>query len=223
MIVIDMLKNKNKIKAFLNKYFKIEGDYSISDEGIINVEGDVELLYKTFNQDGFTELPIQFGDINGDFDFKHSNITTLKGFPHIVIYCCSITGSKHLKSLEFSPECHSLTIDNCSLISFDYLNCKKLYFNDLKIEKFGDNFSVKTFEFDYFSIKPTVNEFRYLLKLNPEFVTLQDCLWLDVIKDYHQHKDMFRVAQDFEEIYGETLVKPEDRIEIINSDLTMSI
>jgi hypothetical protein len=73
-------------------------NYTINDDGIINVNGRVDLHNK-----GLTELPLRFNKVNGSFDCSDNKLTTLKGSPRWVggsFYC----NYNQLTSLEFSPD-----------------------------------------------------------------------------------------------------------------------
>ena len=72
-------------------------NYKINSDGSIDVNGDVEINYE------FTELPLAFNKVTGDFDCSFNKLTTLKGGPRWVggfFYC----DNNQLTSLEFSPD-----------------------------------------------------------------------------------------------------------------------
>ena len=73
-------------------------NYTINDDGSIDVNGDVSLSY-----DGLTELPLRFNRVTGSFSCFDNKLTSLKGCPRWVgdWFSC---GSNKLTSLEFSPE-----------------------------------------------------------------------------------------------------------------------
>ena len=72
-------------------------DYTINDNGIVNVEGNV-------NMDGYQlkYIPFQFGHVAGYFDCSDNNLTNLKGCPHTVTDNFVCSGNK-LTSLEGAP------------------------------------------------------------------------------------------------------------------------
>ena len=73
-------------------------NYTINDDGSIDVNGDVNLFNKKL-----TELPLAFNKVTGDFDCSFNKLTTLKGSPKWVgrgFYC----DENSLTSLEFSPD-----------------------------------------------------------------------------------------------------------------------
>ena len=83
--------------SLICKQYKIK-NYTINDDGSIDVMGDVNLWNK-----GLTELPLTFNKVSGYFDCAGNNLTTLKGSPRWVgggFYC----DNNQLTSLEFSPE-----------------------------------------------------------------------------------------------------------------------
>ena len=73
-------------------------NYTINDDGSIDVNGDVYLSFKDL-----TELPLTFNKVTGWFDCSYNNLTTLKGCPRWVgsSFICSYN---NLTSLEFSPD-----------------------------------------------------------------------------------------------------------------------
>ena len=73
-------------------------NYTINDDGSIDVDGDVYL-----NNRVLTELPLTFNKISGSFDCGSNQLTSLKGSPKWVgndFYCAN----NKLTSLEFSPD-----------------------------------------------------------------------------------------------------------------------
>jgi hypothetical protein len=73
-------------------------NYTINDDGSIDVNGDVYLSFKDL-----TELPLTFNKVTGYFNCCYNNLTTLKGCPRWVgsSFICSYN---NLTSLEFSPD-----------------------------------------------------------------------------------------------------------------------
>ena len=73
-------------------------DYTIMDDGSIDVDGDVYI-----NDEGLTELPLTFNKVTGVFNCDDNKLTTLKGSPKSVGdgFDC---GGNNLTSLEGSPE-----------------------------------------------------------------------------------------------------------------------
>jgi hypothetical protein len=60
-------------------------NYTINDDGSIDVKGDVSIPTS-----GLTEIPITFNKVSGDFYCQNSDLTTLKGSPRFVggsFYC----------------------------------------------------------------------------------------------------------------------------------------
>ncbi len=86
-MTIDEICRKYKIK-----------NYTINDDGSIDVNGDVGLSYGVL-----TELPLVFNKVTGDFYCYENRLTSLKGSPKWVggNFSCY---DNHLTSLEFSPE-----------------------------------------------------------------------------------------------------------------------
>ena len=79
------------------KKYDIE-NYTINDDGSIDVDGEVELYGHQL-----TELPLTFNRVTGDFHCHFNGLTTLKGSPRWVggRFSCRIN---RLTSLEFSPD-----------------------------------------------------------------------------------------------------------------------
>ena len=73
-------------------------NYTINDDGSIDVDGDVSFCRK-----GLTELPLTFNKVSGNFDCGDNNITTLKGCPRWIggFFRASFT---EITSLDFSPD-----------------------------------------------------------------------------------------------------------------------
>ena len=73
-------------------------NYTINDDGSIDVDGNVNLSYKNL-----TQLPLTFNKVTGYFDCGRNGLTSLKGCPKWVgrgFYC----SNNRLTSLEFSPD-----------------------------------------------------------------------------------------------------------------------
>ena len=77
--------------------YEIE-NYTINNDGSIDVDGDVYLYEK-----GLTELPLTFNKVSGNFNCSINQLTRLKGSPRWVggWFSCS---HNDLTSLEFSPD-----------------------------------------------------------------------------------------------------------------------
>ena len=73
-------------------------NYTINDDGSIDVMGDVYLYNK-----GLTELPLTFNKVTGDFNCGRNRLTSLKGGPKWV-GCHFLCNRNKLSSLEFSPD-----------------------------------------------------------------------------------------------------------------------
>ena len=73
-------------------------NYTINDDGSIDVNGHVNLINK-----GLTELPLTFNKVYGYFDCGFNRLTSLKGSPRWIggWFDCR---SNNLTSLEFCPD-----------------------------------------------------------------------------------------------------------------------
>jgi hypothetical protein len=73
-------------------------NYTVNDDGSIDVNGNVDLSnYR------LTELPLTFNKVSGSFDCSNNNLTSLKGSPRWIggHFSCNYN---QLTSLEFSPD-----------------------------------------------------------------------------------------------------------------------
>jgi hypothetical protein len=73
-------------------------NYTINDDGSIDVNGNVDLYYMEL-----TELPLVFNRVNGYFRCSYNKLTTLEGCPKWISgnFSCSYN---NLTSLEFGPD-----------------------------------------------------------------------------------------------------------------------
>lgn len=73
-------------------------NYTINDDGSIDVAGDVDLSFKNL-----TELPLRFNKVTGNFHCGYNNLTSLKGSPRWIggNFTCNYN---QLTNLEFSPD-----------------------------------------------------------------------------------------------------------------------
>lgn len=86
------------LRSFLNSLGV--RNYTIRDDGLVDVDGDVEL--RRFN---FKQIPIQFGHIKGDFDISHStNLFNLENSPKQIDGNFVINECHNLVSLKGSKE-----------------------------------------------------------------------------------------------------------------------
>ena len=74
-------------KAAIIKWLTSVGvkNYTIRDDGIVDIDGDVSLQLRDE-----TSIPFQFGQVSGDFVCGHNNLTSLVGAPQSVgrnFYC----------------------------------------------------------------------------------------------------------------------------------------
>jgi hypothetical protein len=83
--------------SLICKKYGIE-NYTINDDGSIDVNGNVDLLWYRL-----TELPLNFNRVTGYFNCNCNKLTTLKGSPKWVGGSFSCINNQ-LTSLEFSPD-----------------------------------------------------------------------------------------------------------------------
>jgi hypothetical protein len=78
--------NESKMKVEIEKiehlcnYYNIK-DFHINEDGTVDVYGDVLLNNLP---GGLDKLPVKFGEVTGDFNCGHNQLTTLEGSPHTV-------------------------------------------------------------------------------------------------------------------------------------------
>jgi len=92
--------NKIKIKMLCYKY-GIK-NYTINNDGTVDVDGDVNFTSESFIRK-IKKLPIKFNNVNGSFDCANLELETLEGCPRIVKgdFICK---NNYLKTLEGGPE-----------------------------------------------------------------------------------------------------------------------
>ena len=90
------LESKSDIDSICKEY-NIR-NYTINDDGSIDVDGDVNLYSKEL-----TKLPIKFGRVTGSFDCDNNYLTSLEGSPYWVggFLTCA---DNYLKTLEGGPK-----------------------------------------------------------------------------------------------------------------------
>jgi hypothetical protein len=99
-----MLKTKEEIENWLDQHDIKE--YTINDDLTVDVARSVFLFY-----DNLTEIPIQFGVINGGFFCTNNKLKSLKGSPYIV------NGSFHCQNNEL------INLDYCPKIITENFIC----------------------------------------------------------------------------------------------------
>ena len=62
----------------LEEYFTIDGTYTINENGLIDVNGDVRLIKQV------DKLPFKFGKVSGNFNCDNNKLTNLEGCPSYV-------------------------------------------------------------------------------------------------------------------------------------------
>jgi len=88
----------NEIRSLCIKYSIL--DYTINDDGSIDVEHDVDLSYALSNM---SKLPLKFNKVNGNFGCSSNNLETLEGCPKYVKDMFDCSGNK-LTNLHFAPK-----------------------------------------------------------------------------------------------------------------------
>ncbi|UCH95577.1 MAG: hypothetical protein JSV88_01685 [Candidatus Aminicenantes bacterium] len=88
--------NKEDIEAKLNE-LEVE-NYSILDNGTVDVKGTVDISFKKLKK-----IPVRFGKVSGDFNCSNNNLDSLEGAPQSVgvsFFC----HKNHLTSLSGAPQ-----------------------------------------------------------------------------------------------------------------------
>ena len=88
--------SNQEIKDICDKYYI--KNYTINDDGTVDVDDGVNLARRRF-----TEFPIRFGSVSGDFNANDNQLTTLEGSPHTVGGGFNVGGNK-LTNLEGAPQ-----------------------------------------------------------------------------------------------------------------------
>lgn len=68
----------DNIEKLLKQYFKIEGEVTIDDLGVVDVSGNVRL------KKSCTKIPVTFGKVGGDFWCQDNQLMSLAGAPNHV-------------------------------------------------------------------------------------------------------------------------------------------
>ena len=114
---MNFLNNKIDIINWLEK-MQIKS-YTINKDLTVDVDGNVDLIKERLDN-----IPIQFGEINGDFYCWYNNLTSLEGCPHTVKkdFICSFNKLDSLKGGpqyvggEYDCSCSNLkSLEGCAL------------------------------------------------------------------------------------------------------------
>ena len=105
---------KLETKKEIKEWFEIinNNSYTINDNLIVDVDGDVDISIRVLSQ-----IPVQFGVINGNFNCNDDNLKSLEGSPEIIKgdFLCEYN---QLTSLKGSPkECKNFYCSYNSLTS----------------------------------------------------------------------------------------------------------
>jgi len=156
-----------KQKKFLDR-LKIDGRWSLTSEGKIDVEGWVSI------PDGkLTKLPVKFRRVKG-FNCSRNKLTSLEGCPDYVSgsFLCS---SNNLTSLEGAPSyvggyfsCHDNHLTN--------------YFKNIKEEDFK--------HWDKLDWGDVIKEYPFLINITKNYINKED--FIELIKDYPKTKIYLR-------------------------------
>ena len=88
--------DKGQIEQLVKLHFRTTGRISIDSQGLVSCTGHVELV------GNMSQLPVQFAQVDGDFDCYHNKLTSLAGSPRNVggnFFC----GKNKLTSLAGAP------------------------------------------------------------------------------------------------------------------------
>jgi hypothetical protein len=126
-----MNMRKYSIIEILELNNSVDGTWTIDDEGIVHVDGNVTLNKKNI-RDG--EMIYNFGEVSGNFRCSGLKLNTLKGSP---IKCIEFNcKNNYLKSLKNAPlVCNHLYCNGNNLIKLDWEleSCDNLIFDFNKL------------------------------------------------------------------------------------------
>jgi hypothetical protein len=107
--------NKDHVNQLLKKYFKISGKVEIQDDGSVNVEGNVKLIYNA--PKGI--IPVKFGIVSGTFNAERKGLVTLLNAPDT---CDTLkVAVNKITSLEHAPsQVESLDVGFNQLTSLNH-------------------------------------------------------------------------------------------------------
>ena len=133
-------------------------NYTINDDGSIDVDGNVNLAYDLYREE-LTKIPLKFGNIIGDFECDRNQLTTLKGSPKSVGGNFDCSGNQ-LTSLEGLPEIGV------------YINCRRNQITDFR--------GVSEFFEGYFFSEGNPIEEIYTLFLQEDSINDSKCIkWIN--------------------------------------------
>jgi hypothetical protein len=91
-------------------------NYTINQDGSIDVKGSVYLLAKQI-----TQIPLRFNKVSGYFNCSTNKLSSLKGCPNEVGGSFTCSYNRELTTLEYCPEIvgGELACDNCSITSLE--------------------------------------------------------------------------------------------------------
>lgn len=171
----------------LSRYFFVENwlndknisNYTINDDLTVDVKGNVDLMGEEL-----TEIPIQFGKVEGDFLCSHNNLTSLKGCPKEVggEFNCS---KNKLTSLEGGPE----------KVSGDFY-CSKNILNSLEYcpENIGGNFNGGNNQLTSLEGAPRTVKRYFMFHDNP----LENKALFDMnLEQIHQYNTSMKLSEQF--------------------------
>ena len=169
------MKSSREIEEICREY-DIE-NYTINEDGSIDVDGDVYLSYEKL-----TELPLNFNYVSRYFECDNNELTTLKGSPKQVggSFICNYN---NLTTLEYGPE-----------EVFGYYDCNHNKLTSLKgsPNMIGDWFDCKFNEIvDLYGLPDEIGG-RLYLRDNPVYSMIEESMEMDFYKCFNS----FRVIKD---------------------------
>ena len=153
-------------------------NYTINDDGSIDVDGNVDLEDK-----GLTELPLNFNKVSGYFDCFDNKLTTLKGSPKYITDGFDCSDNK-LTSLEFGP------IEVSGDFHCDENRLTSLEFSPKIV---GSDFGCIDNEIrDLYGISDYIGRFLYCNEKNP----ISSIIYKPVDMDFIRAFNSYRVIKD---------------------------
>jgi len=93
-----------QIRTLMVRHFDIDGSFSIDPAtGVVDVKGHVIMKSYATHSPTFSQLPVQFGHVTGDFWCEFKDLTTLAGAPDYVGGSFRCEGNE-LTTLEGAPD-----------------------------------------------------------------------------------------------------------------------
>jgi hypothetical protein len=137
------------IHQWLKENCKIEGSYSIDENGYVNVNGNAIIIKQ------ITKIPIKFGIVTRYFDCSYNQLTSLEGGPKEVggHFSCSFN---QLTSLEGAPN----KVGGSFYCTGNQLTSLKGIPEKIRGKFYCDDYLKDTYEYKWWKIKRFLKEIK---------------------------------------------------------------